>query len=85
MARRDLFLDKLPCSDMSWSVRTLLEFSFLPGINEAFEGTWAHGDPADIGDLADSLTSELLSQTSGSQMSDELSTTLGSDHDEMAH
>ena len=32
---------------MSWSVRDLIDFSFLPAINAAFEGTWAHGDPPD--------------------------------------
>ena len=45
--RREMFLDRPPCNDMKWSVRTLLEFSYLPGINEAFEGTWAHNDPPD--------------------------------------
>ena len=33
-----MFLDKLPTADMSWSVRTLLDFSFHPEINSAFEG-----------------------------------------------
>ena len=32
---------------MAWSVRKLLDFSYTPAINEAFEGTWAHGDPPD--------------------------------------
>ena len=50
-SRRDFFCDKLPNSDMSWSVRTLLEFSYIPPINSAFEGTWAHGDPLDIDDM----------------------------------
>ena len=36
---------------MSWSVRNLLDFSYIPGINTAFEGTWAHGDPAGVDDL----------------------------------
>ena len=43
--RRDTFLDKLPSADMTWSVRGLLHFSFHPGINEAYEGSWASGDP----------------------------------------
>ena len=31
--------------DAAWSVRDLLDFSYNPGINEAFEGTWQSGDP----------------------------------------
>ena len=30
---------------MKWSVRGLLEFSYAPGINEAYEGSWVSGDP----------------------------------------
>ena len=30
---------------MKWSVRDLLHFSYSPGVNEAYEGTWASGDP----------------------------------------
>ena len=33
---------------MTWSVQTLLDFSFVPVLNSAFEGTWAHGDPPDF-------------------------------------
>ena len=33
-----MFLDRLPTADMTWSVRTLLDFSFHPEINSAFEG-----------------------------------------------
>ena len=40
--RTDLFGDTLPDSDMQWSVRTLIDFSYTPTINDAFEGTWAH-------------------------------------------
>ena len=36
---------------MSWSVRDLLDFSYIPNLNEAFEGTWAHVDPLNVGDL----------------------------------
>ena len=36
---REFFQDKLPSNDMLWSVRALLDFSFQPGVNEAFEGT----------------------------------------------
>ena len=38
--QRDMFLGKLPTADMTWSVRTLLDFSYQPEINGAFEGTW---------------------------------------------
>ena len=37
---RDIFLDEYPTANMRWSVRDLLDFSYSPGINEAFEGTW---------------------------------------------
>ena len=42
---REIFLDQLPTADMKWSVRDLLNFSYIPEINEAYEGTWADGDP----------------------------------------
>ena len=35
---RDFFRDKPPTNDMTWSVRDVLDFSFRPGINEAYEG-----------------------------------------------
>ena len=41
---RELFPSP-PSNDMAWSVRDLLRFSYIPRINLAFEGTWAHGDP----------------------------------------
>ena len=50
-ARQNLFCDKLPGSDMQWSVRNLIDFSYTPTINAAFEGTWAHGDPANVDDM----------------------------------
>ena len=36
---------------MEWSVRDLLNFSYIPIINEAFEGTWAHGDPIGLDNM----------------------------------
>ena len=36
----EIFLDKYPMSDMSWSVRDLLCFSYHSRRNEAFEGSW---------------------------------------------
>ena len=44
-ASREFFQDCPPCNDMKWSVRDILHFSFIPGVNEAYEGSWAHGDP----------------------------------------
>ena len=29
---------------MKWSVRDLINFSYHPGVNEAYEGTWLSGD-----------------------------------------
>ena len=43
--RTDVFSDSLPQADMQWSVQKLLQFSYLPAIDLAFEGTWAHSDP----------------------------------------
>ena len=37
-AQRDVLLNRVPTPDMTWSVRELLDFSYMPGINEAFEG-----------------------------------------------
>ena len=42
--QREMFLDTPPTADMKWSVRELLNFSYQPGINEAFEGTRTEGD-----------------------------------------
>ena len=55
--RRDIFLDRMPGPDRKWSVRSLLNFSYVPPINLALEGTWAHGDPPagyDLGSCSDS-------------------------------
>ena len=43
--QREIFGDAVPTDDMKWSVRDLLNFSYHPGINEAYEGTWNSGDP----------------------------------------
>ena len=43
MSAHDIFLDTLPCRGSRWSVRDLLEFSYLKGINEAYEGTGERG------------------------------------------
>ena len=49
--RRDIFAGQLPSNNMAWSVRNLLDFTYNPTVNEAFEGTWAHGDPLDEDNL----------------------------------
>ena len=56
-ARQDIFRDNLPCNDMTWSVRDIINFSYLPAIDSALVGTWAHGDPAGVDDL-DSVTDD---------------------------
>ena len=33
-----------PRNDLLWSVRSVLNFSYVPAINLAYEGSWAHGD-----------------------------------------
>ena len=43
--RHDIFLDQFPNADMKWSVRNMLDFSFAPGLNEAYEGNWTNSDP----------------------------------------
>ena len=46
--------DRIPTDDMMWSVRELLDFSYIPGINEAYEGTWACSDHwPEVGDEMD--------------------------------
>ena len=42
--RRELFGDKTPANDMKWSVRALLDFTYTPGINDAFEGETSDQD-----------------------------------------
>ena len=61
-SRRDIFIDQQPSSNMEWSVRDLLEFSYIPTLNEAFEGSWAHADPPNI----DALQSDSDAPTSDS-------------------
>ena len=53
MQRRDVLLDKIPTADMQWSVRSLIDFSYIPGINLALEGTWALSDAPTVGNGLD--------------------------------
>ena len=46
---REMFHGSMPGPDMSWSVRNILDFSYIPSINRAYEGTWAHDDPLSEG------------------------------------
>ena len=55
---RAAFPHTLPTNGMEWSVKALLHFSYIPAINLAFEGTLAHGDPADRDDLDSLSTNE---------------------------
>ena len=41
--QKEVFLDDPPTADMKWSVRKLIDFSYHPQINEAYEGTGAVG------------------------------------------
>ena len=41
---REFFKDTLPTSDMKWSVRSLLDFSYTPVLNVMYEGTWGDDD-----------------------------------------
>ena len=36
----EIFKGRMPDATMKWSVRELLEFSYVPAVNEAFEGDW---------------------------------------------
>ena len=38
MDRQDKFLDQFISNDHMWSVQSLLDFSFLPGIDDALQG-----------------------------------------------
>ena len=63
--RLDIFLDDLPRPTMNWSVRSLLAMSYIPVVNEAFEGTWASNDPADQNNMqSDEITSQDSEPTS---------------------
>ena len=53
-SRRQILGGDPPNNAMEWSVRALIDLTYLPGLNAAFEGTWSHGDPLGIDDL-DSL------------------------------
>ena len=44
--QRNILHNKMLMADLTWPVCDLLDFSYVPGITEAMEGTWAHGDPA---------------------------------------
>ena len=57
VSRRNIFLDKVPTNDMKWSVRNLLDFSYGPGVNDAFEGTWTDSD---LGRMDESLADDVL-------------------------
>ena len=38
-------MNRPPTAEMNWSVRGLLEFSYVPEINAAFEGAWDGSGP----------------------------------------
>ena len=45
---------------MTWSVRDLLDFSYTPTVNDAFEGSWAHGDPTGLDNMDTASEDELI-------------------------
>ena len=47
LLRSETFKGVTPTNDMKWSVRELLNISYNPTVNGAFEGTWLLGDPPD--------------------------------------
>ena len=51
--RTEIFLDQIPCNDMAWSVRMLLDFSYTPTIDDALTGTWPYGNVADVDTVDD--------------------------------
>ena len=51
VTRGEIFPDGPPRDDLRWSVRAILNFSYVPAINLAYEGTWAHGDHETLLDL----------------------------------
>ena len=67
-ARRDILCNKVPTADMSWSVRVLLDFSYTPAINEAFEGI--RTDDEDDGLEIDGLELDWQTQSGGIDRSD---------------
>ena len=70
-ARHNLLSNAIPGPDMAWSVRDLIEFSFVSGLNEAYEGSWAHGDPLASNDLDTILEEEGLSEELTSSSAEE--------------
>ena len=47
LTRREILGEAIPGPDMTWSVRKLLEFSYSPAVNQAYEGTLEEDFPHD--------------------------------------
>ena len=77
--QQDILLNQVPTADMTWSVRTLLDFSYHLRINETFEGTWADRDPLPDGShsLDISLGLDWLEDDPGDENNKHLVTTSG--------
>ena len=47
---------------MKWSVRNILDFSFTPALNEAYEGSWTNDDstPVQPGELNASVGTDWM-------------------------
>ena len=56
-ASKEFFGQSLPSNDMKWSVRSLLDFSYVKNVNEMFEGTWNNNDHGYEEDLLETTDS----------------------------
>ena len=63
-ARSEILGDRVPTADMTWSVRELINFSFTPGLNEAYEGSWKsdNGEATSVRDLDITLGMDWLEE-----------------------
>lgn len=56
-ARQETFQGEIPTNTMQWSVRELIDFSYIPTINRAFEGNWEPGGATNL-DRMDPIEAE---------------------------
>ena len=47
--QRETFLDEPPTADMRWSVRSIIDFTYHPDMNAAYEGDWTDNDYTELG------------------------------------
>ena len=68
-SRLEILNGDVPTSDMKWSVRKLLNFSYIPGLNRAFEGVG--GGTWDEADLETTLDLDWLDSAGGDRGDEE--------------